>query len=73
MKTKFYDAVLCSDYTKYFHGSNKEAMEAEFPKDQSWVCPFVGEDFMYELLNNPYSFKDGKNLMMVVNECSVAV
>ena len=28
---------------------------------------------MYELLNNPYSFKDGKNLMMVVNECSIAV
>ena len=72
LTTHFYDAVYCRSFWKNYDSAILESMEAEFPEDQHWVCPLVGENFEYELLNNPYTFKDGRNFMMVVNNCSMA-
>ena len=44
-------------------------MELEFPADELWICPKF--DKLY-LLNDPFLFKKGHNMMMVVNSCENA-
>ena len=44
-------------------------MDNEFPADELWICPKFEQ---LELLNDPWLYSKGKNLMMVINSCTNA-
>lgn len=65
---KFVPTARCKDiYADEIKTS--KFFQVEFA-DPSWICPDVRT---LEVFNNPFLFDTGKNFVMVVNDCNVAV
>ena len=61
-------ATRCNEFYADRIASNS-FFKAEFG-DSSWICPDISTIDVY---HNPFLFSSGKNFVMVVNECELAI
>ena len=62
-------AVRCNEVYAEEIAAGDTFFLTEFSSDE-WICPDIAS---IELWRNPFLYTTGKNLVMVVNECNVAV
>ena len=66
--TTWFDAIRCNEL--YDREIAEEAFYATEFAANYWICPKVRT---IEIYNNPFLFDTGRNFVMVINKCSVAV
>ena len=76
VRIQFYSYRGKDEATKWFSATDcrnlnlsDETSKVEFPDGKRWICPNISE---FELLNDPWLFDHGANMIMVVNRCDVA-
>jgi len=66
----FVKAARCKDVYADEIAADKDSIFALEFSNPEWICPDVQS---FEIYNNPFLFKTGRNFVMVVNDCNVAV
>ena len=67
---EWHSAKLCDDlYSENLTGENAKFYESEFGGKFDWVCPDLDE---IEVYNNAFLYREGRNFVMVVNDCTLA-
>ena len=67
LKTTFLPVGFCKDI--YADRMDEAFFENEFSQGE-WICPDISE---ITIFNNPFLFENGRNFVMVVNDCPTAV